>query len=531
MKTPTKALFWLELCNIFGLNIFRHSKTKTIKKKSILMIASYSILFLVLLNYISGISYTFLLFGLGDVLPAFLITIASLPIFFLGSLKAGSVLFRKNGYDILCSLPISQTPIVLSRFLRMYVEGTLITFAVLLPGFAIYAWFEHPSLSFYLLGVLGILLTPCLPIIGATLLGALITGISSRMRHKSIASAILSLIAVLGLMFFLSQFSVQITSSDGTVNQEMLRELVFAITSGLKSIYPPAIWIGEAILEGDFLSFFIITGIVLLIFSVAMALVSACFHPICQALHGTIARHNYHMETLKETSVLSALYKKEFKRYFSSSVYVINTIIGPTMGVLFSGALLFVDTEKITDILPASDLVSLTPFLLAIIFCIMTASCVSISMEGQTFWIIKSLPLTTKNILDSKILMNVLLVLPFYVISQVLLTLALKPGLLSLLWQLIIPMLMLIFSFVYGITINLHFPVLNWENEVNVVKQSTSTILGGLGAFCFTIVCTACILIIPAPYANLAKLGICFLVLGITVLLYQHNNKFDLKQL
>ncbi len=532
MKTPTKPLIWLELCNIFGLNLLRHSKTKAVKKKSIIMVASYGILLLALFGYMSGISYTLVMLDLAEHIPAFLLTIASLFIFFLSTLKAGSVLFRKNGYDILCSLPITQASIVVSRFLRMYVEGTIITLAVLLPGFTIYAWSEQPSLSFYLLGILGALLVPCLPIVGATLLGALITGISSRMKHKSIVSAILSIFAALGIMLVLSQSSAQLTSTDGTINQEIFKKFISSMVSGLKLLYPPATWIGDAIIEGNLLSFLIITGITLLIFAAAAALISACFAPINQNLHGTFARHNYHMEQLKETSMLSALCKKEFKRYFSSSIYVTNTIIGPIIGVLFSGALLFVDTETITAYLPASyDLNSLTPFLLAAISCMMTASCVSISMEGQNFWITKTLPLTTKNILDAKILMNLLLVLPFYLISQVLITLALKPEPLSLFWQLTIPILMLLFSCVYGITINLHFPVLNWENEVNVVKQSTSTLLGGLGSFFFVILCMTCILFTPAHYAHLAKLGICILVLGITALLYQHNNQIDLRKL
>ena len=532
MTPQTRTLIWLELCNIFGLNVLRHSKTKADRKKLVFLFVSYSIVLLVLLGYMIGVSYTFIMFELADIIPTFLILIASLCIFFLGTLKAGSILFRKDSYEILCSLPITQAAIVISRLLRMYVEGIWITLAVLLPGFAVYAWFQHPSASFYLLGILSIIFVPCIPIISSILIGTLVTGIASRMKHKSLVSALLSLLAVLALLFALPQFSAQLVSIDGNMNQDALKALASFAAEWLKQIYPPATFMGTAIIEGNFLLFLILAGISLSLFAAATALITTCFHSICQKLHGTLARHNYHMEQLKETSILSALCKREFKRYFSSSIYVINTIIGPVMGVLFSGSLLFVDTELIATFLPASsDISDIAPFLLASIFCIMTSACVSISMEGKNFWIIKSLPLTTKNKLDAKLLMNLLLILPFYLITQILLTLALKPGLLSLFWQLIIPIIILLFSCTYGIAINLHFPVLNWENETGVVKQSTSAILGGLGAFFFSILCTACILLIPEPYTNLAKLGLCILILGITAWLYQHNNKIDLKQL
>ena len=44
-----------------------------------------------------------------------------------------------------------------------------------------------------------------------------------------------------------------------------------------------------------------------------------------------------------------------------------------------------------------------------------------------------------------------------------------------------IPAVMILFSCVFGITVNLHFPVLEWEKEVRIVKQNASAMLGGMG--------------------------------------------------
>lgn len=74
--------------------------------------------------------------------------------------------------------------------------------------------------------------------------------------------------------------------------------------------------------------------------------------------------------------------------------------------------------------------------------------------------------------------MNLLLILPFYVLSELLLIFALKPGAGELLWLILIPAEIILFSCVYGITVNLHFPVLEWESEVRIVKQSASAMLG-----------------------------------------------------
>ena len=149
-------------------------------------------------------------------------------------------------------------------------------------------------------------------------------------------------------------------------------------------------------------------------------------------------------------------------------------------------------------------------------------------MEGKNWWIAKSLPLSAKNILDAKILMNLLLFLPFYFLSEIFLILALRPGAEELLWLLLIPAVFLLFSCVYGITVNLHFPVLNWENEVSVVKQSASCVLGGMGGFLLAIPCAAGAAAAPEEYVWLIKGGICLALLLTTGFLYRKNNRFDL---
>ena len=70
-----------------------------------------------------------------------MLAVASFFLFFLGIFKAGGVVFKKEGYDIISSLPVSQSAIVVSRFLRLYIEDLLFALAVLLPGLSVYAFF------------------------------------------------------------------------------------------------------------------------------------------------------------------------------------------------------------------------------------------------------------------------------------------------------------------------------------------------------------------------------------------------------
>lgn len=524
MAAQTGTLIRLELCNIFGWNVFRFSRDKKAKRKAVMLLAVWIWLLAMMVFYVGGLSYGLIWLGAGEVVPPYLFMISSLLIFIFGMFKAGSVIFRKGGYDMLCALPVSRTAVVLSRLARMYVENLLIVLAVLLPGAAVYAWSERPGPAFFLTLILGVWFVPMLPMAGAILIGALITGLSSRMRHKSLAATGLSVMAMFVILYFSMRISIL-----GDISPEMLKELTSVITDLLGRVYPPAMWLGAAAVQGDLLQGLFFIGASLGIFGAVSAGVSFFFHQICRGLFGNSARHDYRMGRLKEDSLLVSLCRREFRRYFSSSVYVTNTIMGPVMGCIFSGALLAVGTDTLTASLPASiDLASLVPIMFAGIFCMMTTTATSVSMEGKNWWIAKSLPLSAKNILDAKLLMNLLLFLPFYLLSQIFLILALKPGAEELFWLLLIPAVFLLFSCVYGITVNLHFPVLNWENEVSVVKQSASCVLGGMGGFLLAIPCAVGAVLVPKEHAWLLKGGICLGLLLITGFLYRKNNRFDL---
>lgn len=177
------------------------------------------------------------------------------------------------------------------------------------------------------------------------------------------------------------------------------------------------------------------------------------------------------------------------------------------------------------------NITKILPYILAGIFCLMSTTCTSISMEGKEWWIAKSLPIKTKDLLDSKLLLNLSLILPFFLVSEVLLVIAIRPDFIELLWILVIPVVLILFGCVFGITVNLKMPVFDWENEVTIVKQSASSMIGSLAGFVMSLLCMVPVLFIPAAYGNLVKLAICILMLGLTGLLYKKNNAVNLQEL
>ena len=95
----------------------------------------------------------------------------------------------------------------------------------------------------------------------------------------------------------------------------------------------------------------------------------------------------------------------------------------------------------------------------------------------------------------------------------------------------LVPALIMVFTCVFGIAVNLKLPKLQWENDVEVVKQSMSAILGGMGGLLVAIVSALVILVVPPENTNMVCFGICMLLAVVTILLYNRNNRTDLKKI
>ncbi len=76
-----RSLIKLELCNIFGLNVFRFSKDKKAKSKSVMLLAVCICLLIMMVFYVGNLAAGLILLGAGEVVPSYLLMISSLLIF------------------------------------------------------------------------------------------------------------------------------------------------------------------------------------------------------------------------------------------------------------------------------------------------------------------------------------------------------------------------------------------------------------------------------------------------------------------
>ena len=192
------------------------------------------------------------------------------------------------------------------------------------------------------------------------------------------------------------------------------------------------------------------------------------------------------------------------------------------MLLAFSIALFFLDPASILKGKTPADInvTGALPFLLSLPVGFIGTTSASVSIEGKNWWIVKSLPVKSSDILKAKLCFQLALYMPFYLLSEVFLLFSVRTGIINRLWILLIPLVYIVFSAVWGLFLNLKFPKFTWETETEVVKQSASVGISILGIFA-VIIPGAVTALVPSEFCEVACLLFMVILCGFTRLMYK----------
>jgi ABC-2 type transport system permease protein len=175
-------------------------------------------------------------------------------------------------------------------------------------------------------------------------------------------------------------------------------------------------------------------------------------------------------------------------KYWSKPTVIMNSSIGSVFMIIAPIALfpqtgILAQLSAVTDMLNISSLVLFTA-ILAFFGSANSLSASLVSLEGKSLWIVKNVPVSAQAILRAKILTHLLSSSIPCLFSSVCIGAALAEGFADWLLILIVPQTIIALIAAIGLVLNLHFPKLDWTNEIYVVKQGASamlTMFGGMG--------------------------------------------------
>ena len=401
--------------------------------------------------------------------------------------KAQGTLFSSKDYDLLMALPIRNSTILTSKILSLMSINYIGTALVIVPASIVY-FIYNGSLSwiFFIILIIGLIFIPMIPIISASIIAVAITFVSSIFKHKNIVTTVVGMIAFLLIMIL--SMNMQNYINEFIANSD-------SIVKGLSSIYLPAMYLKEALVNYDIFALIKFILISIVPFLIFILVFSKTFKVINGKLSESYKKANYKVSKLEASSVIKSLITQELRRYFATPIYVINTAFGMVLLVAASIATLFVSKETLVEFLGYPEIANMIPVEI-LVFLVFTIglSCTtnsSISLEGNRLWILKSLPIEPNDIFKGKIITNLIITIPASIIANVFFYIGLKFDIKYLIFNLVISIVFAIVSAILGIIINLYFPKMEWTNPTTVVKQSASVMITILGILILILVVVA----------------------------------------
>ena len=473
------------------MNLFRYSvkRNSSKLKKALLPILLFLIVCYSIGFYAYMIAKVLSPLNLTYVMLTMFVMMVSILSFIEGIYKSQGILFECKDNDLLFSLPIKKSKILFVRIFKLLLFQYIYNLMFLLPAFVIYIYYESPNLNFYLISLLITFLIPIIPTVISSLIGYIIKLISSKSKSKKIVQTIITSIVFLGV-FYLS-FNIESFIQNLGNNATSINDIITRI------YYPVGLYI-NLINKFNILDLIKLLLINIIPFILFILIGSVYYFKIIfNSKETSVNKKKNNNIIIKQNKPIISLAKKELSRYFSSVVYMFNTSFGLLLSVIVS-ILLCIKGQKIFDAIliqyqiKTSLSIDILFYFLILFSCSMTSiSSSQISLEGKTINITKSLPINEKTILKAKILSCFIIELPFILLSEIIFIIKFKPSILHIIFILLLGLMLILFSACLGLIVNLKYPKLNYSNDTEVIKQSTSSMISvftGMGVFLLSVI-------------------------------------------
>lgn len=460
------------------LNVAMHSQDPKKKKKARTAFIGYFFLALLIVIYMGGAAFGIAFLGMGEVIPSVMALVLTLITLVFSLLKVNAYLFDFKGSEMLMAMPFHLGKIVSSKILQMYFQNLF--WNMILSLSMLIGWALADKLSFHIV-LYWLILTfflPVIPMIIAAILGIFVARVGSGFKYKRIATTILTLILVIPT-FFLSAIINKFAE-----NEEVLVESLDAVFSKFKTynrILPQVGWFSEAVLENKLSSTLLLVGVSLLSFELFTFVIEKSYLKIISKLHNSMSHTKVREKSVKKKSMERSIAFKEFKTFIGSTNYSVNCGMGQVLIVVLSITCFFVDANQILSFMTINDkplprecFATAVPLLIYMLVSMAATTCVSPSLEGKNYWIVQSLPISKKTLYNGKMLFNLYLTVPFAVFGVVCLDIALKIRLVESIFNILLVVILCLFSTVYGLVRGIKHIKLEWENDIEVIKQGSA---------------------------------------------------------
>lgn len=386
-------------------------------------------------------------------------------------------LYCASDNESLLAMPIPPSKILLVRLTVTAIPGVFFEAMVFVPVIVVYGITASPSPLAIILEILLFFLLALLVTTLTCALGWVIALIAKRVKNKSLVTVVLTLAFLAG--YYAIYFQASQIFSRILANLDKIADLMHSW------VYPFYCFGKGAV--GEVLPFLVFLAFSGALFAVLLIVLSRTFLRIVTDKRG-FAKTKYREKAHKNAGARRALFSREMKRFLSNANYLLNCSLA-TIFLIGLPVFLLVKMKGLRAGLAGlpPELLGILPVAVAAAICLMASlnyiTAPSISIEGRSLWILRSMPVSAWDVLVSKLALHLVVTEPAALFCAAVTSFVLGFSLPDALLVCAVSAVYVCFHASLGLIMNLKRPLFTWTTDVVIIKQGLPVLVAMFGGW------------------------------------------------
>lgn len=455
-------------------------------------------------------------------------------------------LYFTGDIENLLPLPLKPREIVGAKIASIFCAESLVQLLVIF--FSVIGFFFALGLSFknFLLGILGMITLPMIPIIYCSIISLLIMSFTRFIKNKETIRKV-GLVFVLAVLMLFVYFLGALQNFDlelyieGFVNGDQ------TFLHVMRGILPHINLFIDILVTGSIRSLLLYILVNIGFIVVLLGLADVCY------FKGVVGLSSKDTESKKSSSNIlnnikvenptNSYFKKEIFTLFRTSSYFLNCILINFIWPIFVYVickLKFPDLtlSKLKNLVTSTDnntLIIIFMFVIGVSILLPALNSIassSFSREGKNFYFMKYIPMDYSSQVYVKLLVSFIIAFIGVNLFSLIFYLVIGLKVSTAFIFLIISFLAILFICSLGIIIDSINPKLVWDDELNALRENSNNfIVMGISIFMFIVLAGLCYLLYKSFGLALTFTSILLILILLNAIVYDLNRRFTVKNI
>ena len=455
-------------------------------------------------------------------------------------------LYFTGDIENLLPLPLKPREIVGAKIASIFCAESLVQLLVIF--FSVIGFFFALGLSFknFLLGILGMITLPMIPIIYCSIISLLIMSFTRFIKNKETIRKV-GLVFVLAVLMLFVYFLGALQNFDlelyieGFVNGDQ------TFLHVMRGIFPHINLFIDILVTGSIRSLLLYILVNIGFIVVLLGLADVCYFKGVVGLSSkdTASKKSSSniLNNIKVENPTNSYFKKEIFTLFRTSSYFLNCILINFIWPIFVYVickLKFPDLtlSKLKNLVTSTDnntLIIIFMFVIGVSILLPALNSIassSFSREGKNFYFMKYIPMDYSSQVYVKLLVSFIIAFIGVNVFSLIFYLVIGLKVSTAFIFLIISFLAILFICSLGIIIDSINPKLVWDDELNALRENSNNfIVMGISIFVFIVLAGLCYLLYKSFGLALAFTSILLILILLNAIVYDLNRRFTVKNI